>query len=151
MLFPHTRFGRSWPPLNPSLNFGRIVHVRVPRHINIGEMRAALRAEERLARRFQDVKFVLLQDSQVSLAAMSKGRSSSASLNRELRRSLGTYLGAGLRPGYAYVQSKHNPPDDRTRRTALRSPSREGLHVVSRVLGWRLGCLGSVLVLLRLR
>eukprot|EP00439_Symbiodinium_sp_Y106_P038682 s1227_g4.t1 len=129
----------------PFFDFGRIVHVRVPRHINIGEMRAALRAEERLARRFQDVKFVLLQDSQVSLAAMSKGRSSSASLNRELRRSLGTYLGAGLRPGYAYVQSKHNPPDDRTRRTALRSPSREASTWFREFLAGDLGALDRFL------
>ncbi|CAE7217549.1 unnamed protein product [Symbiodinium sp. CCMP2592] len=109
----------------PFFDFGRIVYVRVPRHINIGEMRAALRAEERLSRKHQDVRFTLLQDSQVSLAAMSKGRSSSGALNRELRRSLGTYLGAGLRPGYAYLQSKLNPPDDRTRNTPLRQPSRE--------------------------
>ena len=134
----------------PFFDFGRIVYVRVPRHINIGEMRAALRTEERLARKHQDVRFVLLQDSQVSLAAMSKGRSSSSSLSRELRRSLGTYLGAGLRPGYAYLQSKLNPPDDRTRNTPLRSPSRDASPWFREFLGGSLDSLDRFLTSVQL-
>ena len=46
------------------------------------------------------------------------------SLNLELQRSLGTYLSAGLRPGFGYLQSALNPADDRTRETELRSASR---------------------------
>ena len=106
------------------LPWGRITRVRHRRHINIGEMRAAIAAEERLARDFADVRYVHLQDSQVSLAAMTKGRSSSSSLNLELQRSLGTYLGSGLRPGFGYLRTSLNPADDRTRDTTLRSASR---------------------------
>ncbi|CAE7232958.1 unnamed protein product, partial [Symbiodinium sp. CCMP2592] len=108
----------------PFVPFGSIARVRHKRHINIGEMRAAIRAEERLARLYQDIRYVHLQDSQVSLAAMTKGRSSSDSLNRELQRSLGVYISAGLRPGYGYLESKLNPSDDLTRSAPLRSPSR---------------------------
>ncbi|CAE7242495.1 Fem1b [Symbiodinium sp. CCMP2592] len=72
--------------------FGRIVRVQQRRHINIGEMRAAIRAESRLARLHHDIRYVHLQDSQVSLAAMTKGRSSSKALNCELQRN------APLRP-----------------------------------------------------
>eukprot|EP00439_Symbiodinium_sp_Y106_P051854 s4000_g6.t3 len=86
----------------PFLPFGSITKVVQRRHINVGEMRAAIKAEEKLARVHQDVRYVHLQDSQVSLAA----------LNRELQRSLGVYLSSGLRPGYGYLQSKLNPSDD---------------------------------------
>ena len=53
--------------------FGKITKVRRRRHINLGEVRA-------------DCCYVHLQDSQVSLAAMSKGRSSSKAINLELQR-----------------------------------------------------------------
>ena len=106
------------------VDFGRITHVRKRRHINLGEIRAAIAAEERLGRIMQDVRYVHLQDSQVSIAAMTKGRSSSKSINRELQRSLPSYLGFGLRPGFGFLRSKLNPSDDRTRGVPLRGPSR---------------------------
>ena len=55
---------------------------------------------------------------------MTKGRSSSKSINRELQRSLPSYLGFGLRPGFGFLRSKLNPSDDRTRGVPLRGPSR---------------------------
>ena len=101
---------------------GKVVTVKKRRHINIGEVKAALRAEEVLAQKVHDVRYVHLQDSQVSIAACTKRRSSSPAINRELRMSVATYLGAGLRPSYGYLYTKDNPADDRARQAPLRAP-----------------------------
>ena len=55
---------------------------------------------------------------------MSKGRSSSKVINLELQRSLGTYLGAGLRPGFGYLRTHLNPSEDSTRGVPLRKPAK---------------------------
>ena len=55
------------------------------RHINLGEIRAALRAEHVEGMRYPDSFYIHLQDSQVSLASLVKGRSSSKQLNLEIR------------------------------------------------------------------
>ena len=104
--------------------FGRTVRVNGRRHINIGEVRAAIRGEELLGSLHPGHRYVHLQDSQVALATFIKGRSSSPSLNRELRRSLASYIANRVRPSYGYIQSKMNPSDDPTRGAPLRSPSR---------------------------
>ena len=126
-------------------NFGRIVHVRTKRHINLGEIRAAVAAEERLSRDYQDVRYVHLQGSQVSIAALTKGRSSSRAINRELQRSLPCYLGSGLRPGYGFLRSKLNPSDDRTRGVPLRCPARKPAAWMTRFLEGDLDALDSAL------
>ena len=116
-----------WEELCSALQFcqvGKTKQVRARRHINIGEVRAAIKGEEYVARRFPGQRYVHLQDSQVSLACFVKGRSSSPSLNRELRRSLGCYLASRARPSFGYFQSKLNPSDDPTRSAPLRSPSK---------------------------
>ncbi|CAE7241985.1 unnamed protein product, partial [Symbiodinium sp. CCMP2456] len=65
--------------------FGKIVKVAKRRHINVGEVRAAIRGEEGIGRRYPGSRYVHLQDSQVSLATFVKGRSSSRAINFELR------------------------------------------------------------------
>ena len=106
----------------PFKPWGAVRKARGHRHTNVGEVRAAIAAEQQLARSCRGVRFVHLQDSQVGIAAMTKGRSSASLLNKELRRSLGFYLGHDLRPGYGYIRSRHNPSDDPTRKVRLRKP-----------------------------
>ena len=104
--------------------FGPTRKTRRKRHINIGELRAALAAEKEEGRRKHDSFYVHLQDSQVSLAALLKGRSSSAAVNRELKKSIPEHFGSGIRPFYAYVRSKRNPADDPTRAREVRGAER---------------------------
>ena len=52
------------------------------RHINVREVRAALSAEKVMGILHPNSYYLHLQDSQVSLACMVKGRSSSSELNR---------------------------------------------------------------------
>ena len=80
-----------WERLCTSLQFeslGPCVQAGKRRHINVGEVRAALRAEGSVGQRWPGCRFLQLLDSQVATACLVKGRSSSRSLNRELRRSL---------------------------------------------------------------
>lgn len=105
--------------------FGPTRRSKKRRHINIGELRAALAAEKEEGRRKHDSFYVHLQDSQVSLAALLKGRSSSAAVNRELKKSIPEHFGSGIRPFYAYVRSKRNPSDDPTRAKEVRRAERE--------------------------
>ena len=95
------------------------------RHINVGELKAALEAERQEGRRYPDSFYVHLQDSQVSLACLLKGRSSSRALNRELKRSIPDHITTGVRPFYGYVRSKRNPSDDPTRGREVRTQERE--------------------------
>ena len=63
-------------------------------------------------------------DSQVALAVLVKGGSSSPSLNDLMRRSLPTVLGEGLYGSYGHVPSLANVADDPTRGAPLRKPQR---------------------------
>ena len=58
------------------------------------------------------------------MAVIVKGRSSSASLNTLLRKSLPNLLGHGLYGNYGYVPSLANVADDPTRSVKIRSPQR---------------------------
>ena len=95
------------------------------RHINIGEIRAALRAEQVEGLRFPNSYYVHLQDSQVALASLVKGRSSSRHLNAEIRASIPIHVGFNVRPFFGFVRSKKNPADDPTRGQQIRRPARE--------------------------
>ena len=90
------------------------------RHINLGEMKAYLKAEE-LGGLQGDVRVPIGGDSQVVLGAISKGRSASPAINKMLRKSLGVVLGYGLYSSGGYVRSAHNPADDPTRGVQLRA------------------------------
>ena len=93
------------------------------RHINVGEMRAYLKAEAVAGLRACDQRVPVGGDSQVVIGAVCKGRSASECLNEELRRSLPQLLGNGIYSTPGYVRSAHNPADDPTRGKSLRSPS----------------------------
>ena len=103
--------------------FGHCKSVNTKRHINVLELQAVLELERRLAVRQQDVRYCLGSDSQVTLAALVKGRSSSKQLNEMLQSSLGYFLGAGLQGNYGYIPSLCNAADDPTRGQKIRSPS----------------------------
>lgn len=105
--------------------FGKPEVKKKREHINLKEISASLKAETRYGRQWPSSYFVNLQDSQVSLAALVKGRSSSWSINQKLRKSIPNHLGFNTRPFYGFVRSKYNPGDDPTRRVPLRAPAKE--------------------------
>ena len=88
--------------------------VKGRRHINIGEVDAALSAEADMGRKYPGRFYVHLQDSQVSLAALVKGRSASSSLNERLRCSIPQHVTYRTRAFYGFVDSGQNPADDPT-------------------------------------
>eukprot|EP00438_Fugacium_kawagutii_P016872 Skav223762 [mRNA] locus=scaffold521:2192:6754:+ [translate_table: standard] len=99
--------------------------VRSRKHINILELQSILEAEAKVAEKKPSCRYVLASDSQVALAVITKGRSSSPSLNTLLRRSLATVLGFGVYGYYGYVPSLANCADDPTRFVELRKPTRK--------------------------
>ena len=104
---------------------GKTKKIKGRRHINIGELEAALDAEREIGRSGPGTYFVSLLDSQVALACLLKGRSSSSIMNKLLRRSVPWHVGANLRAYYGYVRSKLNPSDHPTRDKKIPPPSRE--------------------------
>ena len=104
--------------------FGKVRKVAGRRHINLGELDAALAAEIKVGKRKPGSFYVHLQDSQVSLAAMIKGRSSSTEINKRLRASIPDQVHYKVRGFYGFVASALNPADDPTRSRAVRGPSK---------------------------
>eukprot|EP00438_Fugacium_kawagutii_P035715 Skav234674 [mRNA] locus=scaffold1131:475680:480491:- [translate_table: standard] len=95
------------------------------RHINILELESLLEVEEKIGARAQDCRYLCGADSQVALAAVLKGRSSSWALNQRLQKSLAVVLGDGLYGNYGYVPSLANVSDDPTRLSDIRAPVEE--------------------------
>lgn len=90
----------AWQEICRGVQFhplGFVKKVKGRRHINIGEVDAALSAEADMGRRYPGRFYVHLQDSQVSLAALVKGRSASSSLNERLRCSIPQHVTYGTR------------------------------------------------------
>ena len=94
------------------------------RHINIGELRGALKAEERFSLKEPCSRNILGLDSQVALGCLVKGRSSSGSLNEELVRSLPVMLVKEMYMECIYFETSVNRGDDPTRGRKIRGPSR---------------------------
>jgi hypothetical protein len=89
-------------------------------HINGLEMRAyleTLRWRSR-SRAFQNSRFIHLLDSQVALAVLVKGRSSSRQLNQLLRKCAAYLLACNSYALLGYVTSRDNPADRPSRRYA---------------------------------
>ena len=86
-------------------------------HINVLELRALVHTFEwRLrSQAFGDCRALHLTDSQVALAVATKGRSSSKSLNRLLRKFAALQVAGGVWPLLAYVESAKNPADGPSR------------------------------------
>ena len=102
--------------------FGKLKRRNRRTHINIGETQAALEAERLHGYLSPDTFYLHILDSQVALAALVKGRSSSRALNRS---SIPWHCASGVRPFYGYAKSALNPGDDPTRGVAVRRPTRE--------------------------
>ena len=94
-------------------------------HINVGELRGALREELRLASDVTAARAPFALDSQVALGALVKGRASSRALNSELQRSLGPLLFSDLYFGYGYWPSELNRADAPTRDADVPPPDME--------------------------
>eukprot|EP00438_Fugacium_kawagutii_P035056 Skav236663 [mRNA] locus=scaffold338:109507:114366:- [translate_table: standard] len=114
-----------WLQLAKSLQFEEKMFQRVHKrqHINVLELSTVLMLERRLASDQPDSRYALGADSQVTLACLVKGRSSSPALNSQLQKSLPTMLGGGLWGSYGFVPSLANVADDPTRDRAVRAPS----------------------------
>ena len=106
-----------WELLARSLEYKELWRLEHPRkiHINVGELRAALREEGRIAVRTCSVRIAFALDSQVALGALTKGRASSRALNCELMRSIPNVIAGDLYGHYGYVPSKINRADGPTR------------------------------------
>ena len=98
---------------------------QAPRHINIGEVRGALKAEKLGALRRPCSGLLVGLDSQVSLGALIKGRSASPALNAELARSLPCMVLLDYSADYFYYHTRFNPADDPTRGKEVRAPDLE--------------------------
>ena len=118
---------------------------RGSRRINVLELQAALEAEKRLGELRPGCRYVHLIDSQVALATLVKGRSSSEGLNRLLRKSVASHLTSGVAPGFGYIASKSNPADDPTRSVSIRAPVREPPDWLADAFRGRFECLDRLL------
>ena len=92
------------------------------RHINVGELRAMLAAEEKLALTEPSHRQMFGLDSQVGLGAAVKGRSSSRALNAEMVQSLPIVLLQDVYSEFLYFETSSNPADDPTRGKEVRPP-----------------------------
>ena len=95
---------------------------KAPRHINIGELRAALHLERIGSLRRPSSRLLMGLDSQVALGALIKGRSSSPGLNAELCRSIPMMVLMDTSADYFYFNTKSNRADDPTRGVEIRGP-----------------------------
>ena len=93
-------------------------------HINVLELRGMVHSERAAALTHFPGRSFLLSDSQVSLGAWLKGRSSSVALNQELQQSLPIHLGCGMVSNCGYIPSEVNAADDPTRHCAVRAPEK---------------------------
>eukprot|EP00435_Cladocopium_sp_Y103_P037015 s110_g9.t1 len=116
-----------WVKLAKTLQFTFkfLFAVKKRRHINLLELQGILEIERRLSLTRGDARYALGADSQVALASVVKGRSSSPHLNAMLQESLATLLGAGLYGNYGFLPSLVNVADDPTRSTEIRAPVEE--------------------------
>lgn len=97
--------------------------VRRRRHINLSELESALLAELRSFSEHPSSRLLMGCDSQVSLGALVKGRSSSPSLNKLLQRYLPGVIGCNGYSHHNYLRSAENTADDPTRDVPCRPPA----------------------------
>ena len=106
-----------------------------PEHINVLELRSTLLALRWRTRSSNRVfsRFVHLLDSQVALAVLVKGRSSSDLLNHVVKKIGALTIAASLMPSYGYTSSQWNPSDSSSRFWEGRRQSRSSYPRRSRV------------------
>ena len=94
--------------------------VKKDKHINLLELEAVHDMIFRLARSgLRRSRVLMLVDSQVTLGAVSKGRSSSRRVNFWLRKIAGVCLSYGLTVDLVWVPTKANPADAPSRQVSL--------------------------------
>eukprot|EP00435_Cladocopium_sp_Y103_P024002 s4132_g5.t2 len=86
-----------------------------PVHVNIGELRACLLEESRMAVNYVSARVAFALDSQVALGCLVKGRAASKALNMEMMKSIPVVIGSDLYCAYGYWPSKLNRADGPTR------------------------------------
>ena len=84
-------------------------------HGNIGEVRAYLREESRIAAGHVSARVAYALDSQVALGTVVKGRASSKALDAELMKSVPVVMGSDMYSAFGYWPSKLNRVDGPTR------------------------------------
>eukprot|EP00435_Cladocopium_sp_Y103_P036673 s3148_g9.t1 len=106
-----------WEQLARSLSYVELWRKKHPKpvHVNIGELRACLREESRLATNHVSARIAFALDSQVALGCLVKGRAASKALNSELMKSIPLVIGSDLYCSYGYWPSKLNRADGPTR------------------------------------
>ena len=116
-----------WEVLARSLQYEKVFAKQKTgdRHINVGEVRAALKSERIAGTRQPGSRQLIAMDSQVGLGSLIKGRSASPAINNELMRSIPHLVALDLFPDYLYYQTKINPADDPTRGAPVRLPDLE--------------------------
>lgn len=116
-----------WEAVGRCYSFKELWRREHPRriHINVGEIRAVLIEEKRLATNYASIRVPFALDSQVALGALVKGRASSKALNCELEKSLCHHLGSDMYPFYGFWPSKLNRADGPTRRASVPPPDME--------------------------
>ena len=119
-----------WEVLARSLRYEKVFAKQKTgdRHINVGEVRAALKSERIAATRNPGSRQLIAMDSQVGLGSLIKGRSASPAINNELVRSIPHLVALDVFPDYIYYQTKINPGDDPTRGAPIRLPDLEKPH-----------------------
>jgi hypothetical protein len=119
---------KAWPRASVDPHFWRWREVLSTRwgdssqHINVRELQAsavALRLRLRGARHHR-ARFVHLTDSQVCVAALTKGRTSSRKLRGMLRRWNSLCVAGDVYPVVGYIVSEDNPADRPSRRADVR-------------------------------
>ena len=85
------------------------------RHINVGELRAAIKLEQILGRREPTRRLLLGLDSQVALGCLMKGRSASPALNAVLSQSIPLMIALDLYSEVCYFHTSSNRADQPTR------------------------------------
>ena len=80
-------------------------------HINVREIRAAIRHGMQHVGGARSVRLLELLDSRVSIGALAKGRSASTLLNDELRAAMPETVSRDLYFGYLFAPSRLNPGD----------------------------------------
>lgn len=86
-------------------------------HINLKELRAARLYLKRHAKskNKKNGRVIILLDSQVARGALTRGRSPSYPINRQLRRLVPTLIGGKIFPTFLWIPSKANPSDPPSR------------------------------------
>lgn len=116
-----------WEALGRCYAYRELWRKQRPRriHINVGEIRAVLIEEKRLANNYASIRVPFALDSQVALGALVKGRASSKALNSELEKSLCYHIGSDMYPCYGFWPSKLNRADGPTRHAEVPPPDME--------------------------